>query len=272
MEDFVNRRPLQLALREMHAVTVSRYSRISLLLATILLTVSGPFGTFQSFNFGQRLAYWAAIVVTSFVAGQGAVTFFVEVLRARIARRWPRMILASLLAGLPVTLVVLTVNSIAYQRFDPTEALQVWLYVTIVTGMVTAALVAIADLMAGAPAPQPSAPTPMAAAPATPPPPPILERVPLPQRGGLLALIVEDHYVDIVTERGKTLVLMRLADAMRETEGVAGLQIHRSHWVATAAVVRAHRGDGKVTLELSNGLRLPVSRGYLPAVRDAGLI
>jgi hypothetical protein len=27
-----------------------------------------------------------------------------------------------------------------------------------------------------------------------------------------------------------------------------------------------------VTLELSNGMRLPVSRGYLPAVRDAGLV
>jgi DNA-binding LytR/AlgR family response regulator len=107
---------------------------------------------------------------------------------------------------------------------------------------------------------------------AAPGPPPILERVPLPQRGALLALIVEDHYVDIVTERGKTLVLMRLADAIRETTGVPGLQIHRSHWVACAAVVKAHRSDGKVVLELSNGLRLPVSRGYLPAARDAGLV
>ena len=88
----------------------------------------------------------------------------------------------------------------------------------------------------------------------------------------LLALIVEAHYVDIVTERGKTLVLMRLADAIRETTGVPGLQIHRSHWVAHAAVVKAHRADGKVQLELSNGLRLPISRGYLPAAKEAGLV
>ena len=62
-----------------------------------------------------------------------------------------------------------------------------------------------------------------------------------------------------------------LADAIRESSGVPGLQIHRSHWVAIAAVVGAHRSDGKVLLELSNGLRLPVSRGYLPAVEEAGL-
>ena len=83
--------------------------------------------------------------------------------------------------------------------------------------------------------------------------------------------MVEDHYVDIVTDKGKTLVLMRLADAIRETAPIAGLQIHRSHWVARDAVVKVHRSDGKLILELSNGLKLPVSRGYLPAAKEAGL-
>jgi len=96
--------------------------------------------------------------------------------------------------------------------------------------------------------------------------------VPLRQRSRLIALIVEDHYVDIVTDKGKTLVLMRLADAMREAAPVPGLQIHRSHWVALDAVVRAQRSEGKVMLELSNGMRLPVSRGFLPAAKDAGLV
>jgi DNA-binding LytR/AlgR family response regulator len=261
----VNGTPLQLALREMHAVTTSRYARISLLLATIVLSVSGPFGTFESFNIGQRFAYWGVMVVASYVIGQGAATLFIELLRPRIASKWPRSIVAALLAGLPITVIVLTVDSVAYQRFDAGSALQIWLYVTLITLVVTLALVAIADVMAGAPAGG-------AAEAAGSAPPPILERVPLPQRGALLALVVEDHYVDIVTERGKTLVLMRLADAIREAAGVPGLQIHRSHWVATAAVVKAHRSEGKVLLELSNGLRLPVSRGYLPAAKEAGLI
>ena len=277
----MNRRPLQLALREMHAAATSRYTRIGMVLAAVLLAVSGPFGTFGSFNLGQRVAYWAAMVVGGYLVGQGAASFFIEVLRPRIAQKWPRAIVAGLLTGLPVTLVVALVNTIAYQRFDATGLALLWLYATIVTLLVTVALVGVAEIMAGAataamadpavPATTANPTTPPGPNPPGPLAPPILERVPLPQRGRLLALVVEDHYVDIVTDKGKTLVLMRLADAIREAGTVAGLQIHRSHWVARDAVIKTHRRDGKLSLELSNGLRLPVSRGYLPAVRAAGL-
>lgn len=264
----MDRRPLQSALREMHAVTVSRYSRIGLLLATILLTVSGPFGTFERFNVGQRLAYWAIMVVVSYLVGQGATAFFIELLRERVTQKWPRALMAGVLAALPVTLVVLLVEGIANQHLDMGQGLTLWLYVTIITLVLVVALVAVRDLVAETEAKVPAEAAPVAAAPE---PPPILTRVPLPQRGALLALIVEDHYVDIVTDKGKTLVLMRLADAIRETGVVPGLQIHRSHWVAKDAVAKVHRGDGKVTLELRNGMRLAVSRSYLAAAREAGL-
>lgn len=263
----MNRRPLQLALREMQRASTARYQRIGMLLATMLLSVSGPFGTFESFNLGQRLAYWACMVVACYLVGQGAATFFNEILRPQITQKWPRVIVAGLLASLPVTVAVLLINGIAYRHIALAESLSLWLYTTIITLVVVIALVSVSELMEGARTDD------AAAAAATPSaaPPQILERVPLPQRGRLLALVVEDHYVDIVTDRGKTLVLMRLADAIREAGGVEGLQIHRSHWVATSAVVKSHRTGGKFTLELSNGMRLPVSRGYLPAVREMGL-
>ena len=273
----MNRRPLQLALREMHAVSTARYQRIGMFLATMLLGVSGPFGTFQSFNLGQRLAYWACTVVACYLIGQGAATFFIEILRPQIAQKWPRLIVAGLLASLPVTAAVLLINGIAYQHVELRESLTIWLYVTIATLIVVIALVSIDELIAGARATEgPAAAVAGASVPAvpeSPPPPipPILERVPLPQRGRLLALTVEDHYVDIVTDKGKVLVLMRLADAIREASGIDGLQIHRSHWVATGAVVKSHRADGKLSLELSNGMRLPVSRGFLSSVKAAGL-
>lgn len=264
----MDRRPLQLALREMHAVSTARYQRIGMLLAVVLLAVSGPFGTFQSFNLGQRLAYWASMVIACYLVGQGAATFFIEVLRPQITQKWPRAIVAGLLASLPVTIAVLLINGIAYQHMGVVESLNIWLYTTIITLVVVIALVTVDDLMANA---LPSEPPAVVPTPGSAMLPPILERVPLPQRGRLLALMVEDHYVDIVTDKGKTLVLMRLADAIREAAGTEGLQIHRSHWVATGAVVKSHRSDGKLSLELSNGMRLPVSRGYLPAVRQVGL-
>ena len=258
----MDRSLLQLALREMQGVFTSRITPFAMLVAIVVLTVSGPFGTFQTFNLGERLAYWTANVVLSYSLGQGTAKLLLGVLKRWISERWLRAIVSALLSALPVTVVVVAVNAVAYRRFEWDDVLPIWLYVTLVTLVIVIALVAL-DVRLQAVEP--------AAAAAAPGLPPILERVPLPQRGRLLALSVEDHYVDIVTDKGKALVLMRLADAIRETGSVEGLQIHRSHWVARAAVVKTHRSDGKLLLELSTGVRLPVSRSYLPAVREAGL-
>jgi DNA-binding LytR/AlgR family response regulator len=277
----VNRNALQLALREMQAATTSRFSRVGMILATLVLAVSGPFGTFQSFNLGQRFGYWAIMVLACYLTGQGAATYFMELLREQITQRWPRVIVAGLLASLPVTIVVLVVNGVAYQHTDVEESLMIWLYATIITLAIVVLFVTLGELMRTSPAAAGEAVSlrladaraaTQAPAPTAAPPPAILERVSLPQRGNLIALIVEDHYVDIVTDKGKTLVLMRLADAIREAAPVAGLQVHRSHWVALDAVVRTQRSEGKVMIELSNGMRLPVSRGYLPAAKEAGLV
>ncbi|MFN6942712.1 MAG: LytTR family DNA-binding domain-containing protein, partial [Parvibaculum sp.] len=56
-----------------------------------------------------------------------------------------------------------------------------------------------------------------------------------------------------------------------ETEGMEGMQVHRSHWVANGAVVRSARRDGRVYLQLADGSEIPVSRSYLKPVREAGL-
>ena len=109
-------------------------------------------------------------------------------------------------------------------------------------------------------------PSPAATAPA------ILDRLPLPQRGRLIHLAVNDHYVDVATSKGTTLVLLRLSDAIRETAPVPGLQVHRSRWVALDAIRKTARQAGKPVLELENGTTVPISRSYLPAARAAGLV
>ena len=105
---------------------------------------------------------------------------------------------------------------------------------------------------------------------ATPEPPALLERLPRPQRGRLRHLSVADHYVAVRTDKGNSLVLMRLSDAIRETAPIAGLQVHRSHWVALDAVRRSTRQNGRPALELDDGSIVPVSRTYIAAVRAAG--
>ena len=102
--------------------------------------------------------------------------------------------------------------------------------------------------------------------------PPLLDRLPHDRRGNLLALSAEDHYTRVRTSGGETLLLMRLSDAIKEAEPTVGLQVHRSHWIAQAAVTAARRGKDKATLTLCDGAEIPVSRTYLPLLREAGLL
>jgi hypothetical protein len=86
----------------------------------------------------------------------------------------------------------------------------------------------------------------------------------------VLALQGEDHYVRIHTPLGSELLLMRLRDAIAGLEGLAGEQVHRSWWVAKEAVA-AVRADGRrLSLTLTNGLEVPVSRDAAPRLRRAG--
>ena len=63
----------------------------------------------------------------------------------------------------------------------------------------------------------------------------------------------EDHYLRLHTSLGQELILMRLSDAVAELEGVEGAQVHRSWWVARAAIAQARRGEGRATLTLKDG-------------------
>lgn len=98
-----------------------------------------------------------------------------------------------------------------------------------------------------------------------------LERLPPKLRGAeLWAVEAEDHYLRLHTSRGQDLILLRLADAVGELEGLEGAQVHRSWWVARDAVTDIRRGDGRATLTLKDGAQVPVSRTYAAALRERG--
>lgn len=89
---------------------------------------------------------------------------------------------------------------------------------------------------------------------------------------GLVRLAMQDHYVEVHTDKGHQLILMRFADALDELDGIAGWRLHRSHWIAAAGIADIKRAEGKTLVVASDGAELPVSRTYLPALKDAGLL
>ncbi|MFN3521028.1 MAG: LytTR family DNA-binding domain-containing protein [Phenylobacterium sp.] len=104
-------------------------------------------------------------------------------------------------------------------------------------------------------------------------PPRFLERLPPKLAGAeLWAVEAEDHYLRLHTSKGQDLILMRLADAVAELDGIEGAQVHRSWWVSREAVVGAERGDGRAILTLKDGSKVPVSRTYAKAIRERGWI
>lgn len=89
-------------------------------------------------------------------------------------------------------------------------------------------------------------------------------------KGRLLALEAEDHYLRVHTDRGSTLILMRLRDAAEALGPSAGWQPHRSFWLAAGAEAEVQRHGQSWRLVLPTGLVVPVSRQNVGAMRDAG--
>jgi hypothetical protein len=95
---------------------------------------------------------------------------------------------------------------------------------------------------------------------------PLVERLPEEVRGAILSVSGSNHYVEVRTDKGQASVLLRFSDALRELDAVPGLQVHRSHWVADAAVDSVRRDGHRTFVVLTTGEELPVSRTY---ARDA---
>ncbi len=90
------------------------------------------------------------------------------------------------------------------------------------------------------------------------------------QSASLQAIKSEGHYVQVYTDLGQEMLLLRFGDAIGETGGCAGMQAHRCWWVAKSAIDGAANTDGKLELVLANGGRVPVSRSYRAVRREAG--
>ncbi len=60
---------------------------------------------------------------------------------------------------------------------------------------------------------------------------------------------------------------MRLVDAERELQGLPGLRVHRSWWVAESHMTAVKREGNRVLVLLDTGVEVPVSRSRISALR-----
>ena len=87
-------------------------------------------------------------------------------------------------------------------------------------------------------------------------------------RGRLVSITAQDHYVLVETDRGSQLLLMRMADAVARTNPQTSMRVHRSAWVSFDAVEGWTRDGRAMRLRLLNGRHVPVSRANEAEVRQ----
>ncbi len=231
------------------------------LIVSALVGITGPLGTFATMAAPLRLGYWTVLLAGGPLVGA---------LCRRLMRPflgglgvWPRAAITSaVFASLYAPIVYLL--TAALERRGLAVAVSggvLWIAVFLASITETA----IWRLIRVTPLPPPEA-TPPRDIPLPPSPPRLFARLPVAVRAPLISVSVRDHYIVVTTVAGQASVLMRFADAIAELDGVAGMQVHRSHWVADSAVRQLERRQGRMFLVLPGGREVPVSRSYQDAV------
>jgi DNA-binding LytR/AlgR family response regulator len=253
------------------------------LVAAMVLAYLGAFGTGLA-PFGQRLAYWAMAIMPGSVLGI-AITALVRGWGGLARWRWAEVVLVAVAVSIPHTFLVIVASALFFGMgaITPGVVINFWgavavlaLVLTAITALAEGGAPAQADppaLTQPEPAPEPAETQPQeAGAPVLPAIPPLLaDRLPPALRAGrLIAMEAEDHYLRFYTDTGSDLVLMRLGDACALVPDSAGARVHRSWWVARAAVTGRTVSGSRMDLTLRGGITAPVSRAMQPVIREAG--
>jgi hypothetical protein len=230
---------------------IHKFTAASWLLLWLLFVVSGPFGTYQALSHVERGLFWAPVIAAALLFG----------ISLRVCLEAARPEVAPVFAAVAASVVVGVALGFAFPFLEhaffsveviPSASPAEVATVVILLGIGTSLMRRLVTEGTGR---------------AKRADPRLLARLPAEVKGEILHLSVDDHYVEVATDRGRAKVLMRLADAIDEA-GEAGARVHRSHWVAKGAVVKIERLSGRTFLHLKNGSRVPVSRGYQDALDD----
>lgn len=97
-----------------------------------------------------------------------------------------------------------------------------------------------------------------------------LARLSVSNTDSLLAIEAQEHYIKVHAEQGSEMIYYRFGDALRDLQQLPGMQVHRSFWVARAAVLRFEQAERHAQLVLRNQEIVPVGPTFLALVRQAG--
>lgn len=266
-EYFVERSFLQSALRELQVFLRSPRFWATFGAVVLIFWVTGPYGTAERLATAPRLGFWLVQHAAAWSIAVVTIVLVNTLLLRRVPSLLGRMAIGTFIAGAPVGLAT---EAISLATFGGTPTLAT-IAQSIASGLLLSALFCGLTFMtmsskqaeALSPAPLPSPESTEERAEVL-----LLRRLKPENRGPVLHMTVADHYTEVTTSRGRELVLLRFSDALEELGATAGLQVHRSHFVADIHVDRLLRSEGRLAILMKDGREIPVSRSRMEAVRS----
>lgn len=243
---------------ELKAELRSKVHVVLWLTLSLVVAVSGPFGSYGQLNLLQRLVFWTPLLCLGVLISIG-VRAFVHGVLGLVDFRHGSLLATALVCAL-VSPPLFFVIPATLDGNDLT--LSLFVEIVLLVGSVSLGVCALRL------AAEPERPTPPQA---VMPEQRLIQRLAPGLRGPVLAISVRDHYVEVMTAQGISSLLMRFGDAIAEAGG-DGAQVHRSHWVAWGAVVAVERDGARLSLRLASGAQVPVSKNHRAKLAARGLI
>jgi len=96
----------------------------------------------------------------------------------------------------------------------------------------------------------------------------LIDTVPPSLGDDIMRMHAQDHYVEVVTTEGGTLLTERFSDCVEKLERLDGIQCHRSHWISLGHDDDLTRSGSAYVCTMSNGDQVPVSRRRYAELKD----
>lgn len=257
---------------------------LHILVAAVILTILGPFGTFDSFSFPSRFAFWLSSIIAAGIFIHTAVSLLVRRAQETVRSALIWLTIGLVVGSIPAAAVVMLIFSF-FQGTPLNEIsyLLVWINVLIISILVSFAKFAalafknLSEVLNTTKETKPvqtetseaiverSAQENVAAsnAKSSPPEVPLLGLLSADTRPeDIISFSMQDHYVNFTTTKGSQMILMRFSDALEQLGDLEGLRLHRSHWAACDHIVHMNKKDRKYEATLSDNRKLPVSTTY----------
>lgn len=237
----------------------------------LVLALIGPFGTYESLPMPDRLGYWLLVAILNGVLADLVIRRTDAHLPDTLPlRRLVAPVSGAALAAIPATTVVAVANGL-FGLGWPEHLPRLYGQVFLLLATISALVYTFQDLqeLAQKPRREPEPDEDSATQPDDDPWLRFQKRLPEPLAGDLLCLEMHDHYLAVHTTEGKQLILCRMDDATRELEAL-GQRVHRSWWVAEAAVTGTRKQGQRLLLQLIDGRQVPVGKTYRGRLQDAG--